>query len=299
MLQKKKMAPQNTAAWPEDQVRRQRSRTQGRQHDQDTEPHEPRTRDRQHSARTTQTQGRDNAQGTESHSPRTRDRQHSARTAQTQGRDNSQGTESHPPRTRDRQHSTRGGQTRGGQHEEGTESHTPRNRNRDHDRQSSTRASTQTSRQQQQQPTSAGDEKVRGTSSKMTRRPPSSHSQASQKPTSAPALSLKTRAAQLTVLSSTNLDALLQTRSTPMAGTPCSAYTNLAEHLLREREHRTGDYSRYLPHHLGVRKNASCPPVLGTAHLALARQRDVALEQRDLALRIIDGLAQPRRQVSA
>ena len=198
---------------------------------------------------------------------------------------------------------------RGRQHEQGTESYTPRdhNRYRDYDRQNSNRAATQTSRQQQ--PTSAGDDKAkaRAASSKMTRPPRTSHSQAqahaqAKKPTSGPVPSsttMKARDAQLTVLSSTNLDALLQTRSTPIAGTPSTTYTTLAEHLLREREHRTGDYSRYLPPHVGVRKSASCPSVLSTAQLALARQRDVALEQRDFALSIIDGLAQPRRQVRA
>jgi hypothetical protein len=217
--------------------------------------------------------------------------------AQTQGRQHDQGAESYAPRSRDRQYSAR---TEGRQHEQRTESHTPRTR----DRQNSTRGTTQTSRQQ---PT-AGD-RPRTAQSKMTRPSNSRLSTHSQppKPTSAPApkdipssttteTSLASRAAQLTVLANTDLDALLQTRSTPMAGT---TYTTLAEYVLRQREYATGDYSRYLPHRVGVSKNASRPHALRTAHLALARQRDVALKQRDFALNIIGGLAEPLRQVSA
>jgi hypothetical protein len=280
-MHQKKKSPQDTEARSGDRDKRQHSRprqqasSQGRQHDQRTE----------------------------SNTPRTRDRQSSSRTAQTQGRQHDRGTESHTPRSRDRQNNTRGGQTQGRHHDQGTESHTPRTR----DRQNNTRATTQTSRQQ---PTS--DAKPRTAPSKMTRPPTSrlsTHSQ-SQKPTSAHApkdvptstkkISAASRAAQLTVLSNTNLDVLLQTGSTPMAGTPFSStYTTSAEHSLREREYATGDYSRYLPHLVGVRKNASRPHALLTAHLALARQRDVALKQRRFALNIIGGLAEPRRQVSA
>jgi len=64
-------------------------------------------------------------------------------------------------------------------------------------------------------------------------------------------------------------------------------------------ERSGGDYSRFLPRHVGVRKSASRPPALCTARHALAAQRDVSLSQRRFALHIIGGLAQPRRQVSA
>lgn len=60
-------------------------------------------------------------------------------------------------------------------------------------------------------------------------------------------------------------------------------------------ERSAGDYSRFLPRRVGVRKNASRLPALRTARHALAVQRDVSLEQRRVALHIIGGLAQADR----
>jgi hypothetical protein len=64
-------------------------------------------------------------------------------------------------------------------------------------------------------------------------------------------------------------------------------------------ERRAGDYSRFLPHQVGVRKNGLRLPPLRTARHALATQRDISLEQRRVALHIIGGLLQPRREVRA
>jgi len=58
-------------------------------------------------------------------------------------------------------------------------------------------------------------------------------------------------------------------------------------------ERSAGDYSRFLPHQVGVRKDASRLPALRTARHALSAQRDVSLDQRRLALHIIEGLVQP------
>jgi hypothetical protein len=60
-------------------------------------------------------------------------------------------------------------------------------------------------------------------------------------------------------------------------------------------ERSAGDYSRFLPHRVGVRKNALWLPVLRTAHHALAVQCDVSLKQCRVALHIIGGLAQANR----
>jgi hypothetical protein len=59
-------------------------------------------------------------------------------------------------------------------------------------------------------------------------------------------------------------------------------------------ERSAGDYSRFFPRRLGVRKDASRLPALRTARHALAVQRDVSLDQRRVALHIIEGLARPR-----
>jgi hypothetical protein len=65
-------------------------------------------------------------------------------------------------------------------------------------------------------------------------------------------------------------------------------------------ERSAGDYSRFLPRRVGVRKDASRLPALRTARHALAVQRDVSLDQRRVALHIIEGLARPRHpQVDA
>ncbi|KAH9059121.1 hypothetical protein EDB87DRAFT_830261 [Lactarius vividus] len=107
------------------------------------------------------------------------------------------------------------------------------------------------------------------------------------------------RAARLTALSSTNLNALFRTRDTPVAGTALPVYASMTARVRSVLERNAGDYSRFLPRTVGVRKSASCPPVLRTARHALAAQRDVSLDQRRVALHIIGGLAQPGRQVSA
>ncbi len=107
------------------------------------------------------------------------------------------------------------------------------------------------------------------------------------------------RAARLTALSSTDLNALFRTRDTPVAGTPLPAHASTTARVRSVLERSAGDYSRFLSRRVGVRKSASRPPVLRTARHALAGQRDVSLAQRRIALHIIGGLAQPRRQVSA
>jgi hypothetical protein len=60
-------------------------------------------------------------------------------------------------------------------------------------------------------------------------------------------------------------------------------------------EHSAGDYSRFLPRRIGMRKNASRLPALRTAHHALVVQCDVSLKQHRVALHIIGGLAQANR----
>lgn len=62
-------------------------------------------------------------------------------------------------------------------------------------------------------------------------------------------------------------------------------------------ERSAGDYSRLLPRDVGVRKDASRLPALRAARYALGTQRDVSFKQRRVALHIIGGLVQPRREV--
>jgi hypothetical protein len=57
-------------------------------------------------------------------------------------------------------------------------------------------------------------------------------------------------------------------------------------------ERSAGDYLRFLPHRIGVRKNASRLPVLCTTCHALAVQHNVSLKKCRVALHIIGGLAQ-------
>lgn len=190
------------------------------------------------------------------------------------------------------------------QQEQGTGSRAPRSR----DAQNSTSA-THTRR-----PTSA-DARPRTTS--MTTRSPTSrlnnnHAQPkSPSTTTAPsdakevpapttnAAAPAVRAARLTALSSTNLNALFRTHDTPVAGTPLPVvYASTTARVRSVLERSAGDYSRFLPRTVGVRKSAS-PPAFRTARHALAAQRDVSLAQRRVALHIIGGLAQPGRQVSA
>ncbi|KAH8993934.1 hypothetical protein EDB92DRAFT_1851745 [Lactarius akahatsu] len=200
-----------------------------------------------------------------------------------------------------RQQSQRSTQMQGRQQEQGTGSRAPRSRDA-HD--SSSAAHTR-------RPTSA-DARPRTTS--MTTRSPTSrlnnHAQPTSPSTTAPsdatevpaptnAAAPAVRAARLTALSSTNLNALFRTRDTPVAGTPLPVYASMTARVRSVLERSAGDYSRFLPRTVGVRKSASTPPALRTARHALAAQRDVSLAQRRVALHIIGGLAQPGRQVSA
>ncbi|KAI9444529.1 hypothetical protein H4582DRAFT_1909483 [Lactarius indigo] len=164
-------------------------------------------------------------------------------------------------------------------------------------------------RQRDAQMQGGQQEQGTGTASMTTRSPTSrlNTSHAQPKPTTsttAPSNTTTTtnaadRAARLTALSSTNLNALFRTRDTPVAGTPLPAYVSATARVRTVLERSAGDYSRFLPRYVGVRKSASRPPVLRTARHALAAQRDVSLTQRRVALHIIGELAQPGRQVSA
>lgn len=109
--------------------------------------------------------------------------------------------------------------------------------------------------------------------------------------------------ARLAALSSTNLNALFRARDSPVAGTPFPAVppsTTAAARVRSVLERNAGDYSRFLPRRVGLRKtDDSRLPALRTARHALATQRDVSLEQRRVALHIIGELARPNRQVRA
>jgi len=78
-----------------------------------------------------------------------------------------------------------------------------------------------------------------------------------------------------------------------------SASDNAHAHIRGVLEHRVGDYLRFLPRDVGVRKDISRLPALRAARDALATWRNVSLEQRRVALHIIGGLVQPRREVGA
>ena len=135
--------------------------------------------------------------------------------------------------------------------------------------------------------------------------PSSSNAPATQQPMTASS----DRKARLTTLSSTNLSALFRTTTnTPTAGTsipslrasPTTSASDSARARVRSvLERSAGDYSRFLPRDAGVRKDASRLPALRAARHALATQRDLSLEQRRVALHIIGGLVQPRREVRA
>ncbi|KAH9958988.1 hypothetical protein BC827DRAFT_536493 [Russula dissimulans] len=103
----------------------------------------------------------------------------------------------------------------------------------------------------------------------------------------------------MTALTSTNLNALFRTRDAPIAGIPLPVHASMSARVRSVLERRAGDYSRFLPHRVGVRKDASRPPALRTARHALSVQRDINPDQRRLALHIIEGLVRPRRQVRA
>jgi hypothetical protein len=116
------------------------------------------------------------------------------------------------------------------------------------------------------------------------------------------------RKARLATLSSTNLNlnALFRTTTNATAGvsipslpasTTASASDSARARVRSVLERSAGDYSRFLPRDVGVRKDASRLPALRAARNALATQRDVSLEQRRVALHIIGGLVQPRREV--
>lgn len=121
-----------------------------------------------------------------------------------------------------------------------------------------------------------------------------------------PATSSSDRKARLAVLSSTNLNALFR-MNTPIAGTSLSSLassTTTASATSRSRvrgvlERSAGDYSRFLPRQVGVRKSALRLPPLRTARHALGTQRDISPEQRRVAMHIIGGLVQPRREARA
>jgi len=123
--------------------------------------------------------------------------------------------------------------------------------------------------------------------------PPSAGAAAAE--AAVPAMTTADRVARLAALSSTNLHALFRTRDT----TPLPAHASATARVRSVLERSAGDYSRFVPRSVGVRKSASRPTALRTARHALAAQRDVSLAQRRVALHIIGGLAQPRRQVSA
>jgi hypothetical protein len=129
----------------------------------------------------------------------------------------------------------------------------------------------------------------------------SSNAPATEQPTTASS----DRKARLATLSSTNLNALFRTTTdTPTAGIsipslPASATASARVRVRSVLERSAGDYSRFLPRDVGVRKDASRLPALRAARQALATQRDIPLEQRRVALHIIGGLVQPRREVRA
>jgi hypothetical protein len=107
------------------------------------------------------------------------------------------------------------------------------------------------------------------------------------------------RNARLTALSSTNLNALFRTRDNPIAGIPLPVHASATARVRNVLERSAGDYSRFLPRRVGVRKNTSRLSALRTAHHALAVQRDVSLDQRRVALHVIGTLLQPRPQARA
>ena len=196
-------------------------------------------------------------------------------------------------------------QRKGRQQEQGAASHTPRSR----DRQSSY-SGAQTNRRPSVDSNPRAASMTRPTTTRLNTyaqsKPPSATTPTRPSAAAAKAAPTSTvadrvaRLAELTALSSTNLNALFRTRdTTPVAGTPLPAHSSMAARVRSVLERSAGDYSRFLPRRVGVRKSASRPPALRTARHALAVQRDVSLAQRRVALHIIGGLAQPRRRVSA
>ena len=84
--------------------------------------------------------------------------------------------------------------------------------------------------------------------------------------------------------------------SLPASTTP-STSDNARARIHGVLECRAGDYSRFLPRDVRVRKDVSRLPALRAVHNALAMRRDVSLEQRHVALNIIRGLVQPCYEV--
>ena len=127
--------------------------------------------------------------------------------------------------------------------------------------------------------------------------PASPSSAVAAQQTAMTAQSSASRSARLTALSSTNLSALFRTRDALGTGMPLplSAHTSTTTRVRSLLERSAGDYSRFLPRHVGVRKSASPLPALRTARHALAVQRDLSLEQRRVALHIIEGLTRPHQ----
>ena len=123
-------------------------------------------------------------------------------------------------------------------------------------------------------------------------------------PTQQPTTTSSDRKARLATLSSTNLNSLFRTMTnTHAAGislptsTTASASASARARVRSVLERSAGDYSRFLPRDVGARKDASRLPTLRAARHALATRRDLSLEQRRVALHIIGGLVQPRREV--
>jgi len=207
-----------------------------------------------------------------------------------------QNTAAHPE-AQDRWQQSKPRQGQGRQQEQGAASHTPRSRDRQN-----TVSAPQASRQRSVDAKPKSASMTRPPTSRLNThaqsKPPSATKPKASRPSKAVSASTADRVAQLTALSGTNLTALFGSRD-PVAGTPHPAYTSTTARVRSVLERSAGDYSRFLPRRVGVRKSASRPPALRTARHALAVQRDVSLAQRRVALHIIDGLTEPRRQVSA
>jgi len=157
-----------------------------------------------------------------------------------------------------------------------------------------TRPSSSTFKPHAQPATSARKAKAR-VSDATKANPASSPSPVTAQQTTAP--SSAGRSARLATLSSTNLNALFRTRDALGTGVPLplAGHTSTTARVRSVLERSAGDYSRFLPRRVGVRKSASSLPALRTARHALAVQRDVSLEQRRVALHIIEGLTQPHQ----
>ena len=148
-------------------------------------------------------------------------------------------------------------------------------------------------------PTARSAQKAKVLVSNPTRANPASSSAAvaAQQTAATTTPSSAGRSARLTDLSTTNLNALFRTRDTFGTGVPLplATHTSTTARVRSVLERSAGDYSRFLPRHVGVRKSASRLPALRTARHALAVQRDLSLEKRRVALHIIEGLTRPHQ----